>query len=890
MKTILHDNPMTPTITLFKKEFSQHGAFAFAMVCMCLLFQVAYYTMTLWTGLPLASGGFLIVALIVTALYAGGATALAYSTEHADGTYILLRKMPISLATIAGGKIGWALCGTVLVLLGNMLLSAGWFASIGDGGVDAHGIWLTWGIAIAEAFVWGLFWSTRCRTQVNALLVGYGCASVTAFGVACLVSYHSSNSDVMSIYTAAASYRCAAVVVVGLLALWGAFRWFDWDVKSAVASRFSLQEIRLLRYPKRIKSPFMGLVHHHIRHASLIYHFGIFCMVAWAVVTFVFCVVPFYAILNIYSGYAVQEFFRDFQWCGFSGVFLNTVGIVIFWTLYFGVIRRHRRAVFHFGMFCTMTWVLVMLFLGSLHCSQYFSHELHLFQITLQKVLEEYRGFWDSAAIVCITGMVLFWATIFGHDQKNDSYRFLSRLGIPEGQVWWSRMLPAMFFYTPVIAFFAGYCLWLLLSYTRYSYYWDFLQGGYHPANLRVLFVLQMSTAVWLAPMAIGAFLSVSFRSQMVAIALTVAGTLTMLGWAYLWHVLFGASPLWTTVPICVALLVASRIRAGYWLRETFSWRSRLIPLAPVLATTLAVMIALPFVRIYSVPYVSWEQIDAYFDQADPNLLRNPAKRKALLWYIAEHNAVPEEYKDVYTRLRKSWFEMEDIGGCTYEEFLLLFYVHARDGLITNHVAFGMEDKLLTFHSTRFTPWETVRIDRSLRLQLIGWLVQNGGLRDKNAEVIRDFCRSQSEYRGHSVFDQPVWGEWQWSFPNYIERHLCDKQTRKVVTALDKWYTTHQALPESLDELVGTYLEELPVHPFTKQGVEYRRNAPPPELYVRDRWYDISVRVLGRPSDAKHDGQEWQTHTAAFRKSGGTYLRLGRNIVILIEEPEGATQ
>ena len=97
---------------------------------------------------------------------------------------------------------------------------------------------------------------------------------------------------------------------------------------------------------------------------------------------------------------------------------------------------------------------------------------------------------------------------------------------------------------------------------------------------------------VWLAPAAVGSFLSISFRNQMLTVALTAAGTLGIIILMFLIAFTFGYSPMWTTVPICIALLVASRIRAYYWIRETFTWRSRLIPLIPVFGVILAMFIA----------------------------------------------------------------------------------------------------------------------------------------------------------------------------------------------------------------------------------------------------------------------------------------------------------
>ena len=793
--------------TLFKKELHQHGAFAIAMVCMCLLMQVAYSTMAHFTAVPLTGEAMLIIAIICTALYAGAATALAYSTEHADGTFIFLRKMPISLATLAGGKIGWALCGTLLVLIGNVSLAAVWLASLG--GSDFDRIWLAWGLGIAEAFVWGLFWSTRCRSQVNALIAGYVCASVTASGITLLyytfVASH--ESDTMLMYMTVAPYRCGAIVLVGLIALWGTFRWFHFETKVATDSRFSLQNLRL-GYPQRVQYPFLALIHHHMRHASLIYHLGIFCMVMFSLGVFVFAVLD-----RVFGTRSLLEHFQVFYlWIG---------------------------------------------------------------------------------AVICVAGMVLFWSTIFGHDQKNDSYRFLSRIGIPEGAVWWSRMLPALFFYASVIIIPAFLMVAAFLLYV--------LQGGFHDYALQrftneIVTALQASFTVWLVPMAVGAYISISLRSQMVAISLVPAAALTLLGWAYLLYVLFAASPLWTTVPIGIALLVASRMRATYWLRETFSWRSRLIPLVPVFATVLAIMVALPLVRIYSVPYVSWQKIDAYFDQVDSARTQSPEKRKALLQYIAKHNAVPPEYEALYEEMRKDWFGMLEIGECTFEELLLLDYVRQRDILIQPIEEYD-NGKKKTIYLTRYTPWETVRIERALRAQLVASLVETGGLQDRRAESIRDFCERQSEYSRPFVFDTLVWWNVHWSLPYQIEWRICTHRLNTVSTAIKRWYEEHdRSLPESLDALLEQgYLADIPVHPCTKEEVEYYRNAPPPEghHFRTEYWgavpggFRVSTHILGRASNAEPETDRWEKERGRvdnFRYHGGTYLLLGTSIIVLIEE------
>jgi hypothetical protein len=489
----------------------------------------------------------------------------------------------------------------------------------------------------------------------------------------------------------------------------------------------------------------------------------------------------------------------------------------------------------------------------------------------------------------CAVGIGLFWATIFGHDQKNDSYRCLSRLGIHEGKVWWSRILPAAILYVFVIFGVVAFQFMETFFNDRelIDHYRDFALPILVEHRERIWGnfwkLIPVCFTIWFAPMAVGAFISISFRSQLVGIALTGGGLFVLAAWVQLGYTLFGCSPWWTTLPICIALLIASRIRAWYWLRERFTWRSRIIPLIPVFVTTAAVLIALPPVRIYSVPYVSWEQIDAYFDKADmQGRIRAPEKRKALLRYIAEHKAVPPDYEQVYTEITKRHWQLEDIGHCTFEEIVLLDYV-SRWNLLTQPIESIANGKTTITNLTRYTPWESERIDRVLRLQIVASLVTHGGLQDPHAKAIEAFCHTP--YRRNSYFDQWVW--WGYSLARETEDALRRNRMSKVFDALDRWYDEHdQTLPESLDELVGTYLDAIPAHPFTNEALEYHRNVPP-----SDEGYRIvgnsSVHYIGQSANKQQHWERDRKANTAFRQSGGTYLRWGRWVYLIIEPAEG---
>ena len=801
---------MTPILTLYKKEFRQHGTFAIAMVLMCLLFQIAYSELCRFNNTTIHGEPFLGVALLIALLYAGAAAALAYSTEHAENTFVFLRKLPVSWGTVACGKTAWVLCGTVAVLVANLLLCLIFFAVYQTGmAFNAEQLWGAIGIGIIEVFVWGLFWSTRCRSQVHALLATYLSAAASLYVVAYVFAIQSDNAVAM--YAEIVPHRLVVAGIVALAAVWGMSRWFSFEAKKPLIARLYPEKMTLA-YPQAVQMPFAALVHHHVRHASILYPLGILSMLVFSAGCLFLC-------------------------------YLYAVG----WT----------------------------------------GTEVSNFMAT---------GWFTIGAIVCATGIVLFWGTIFGHDQKRDSYKFLGRIGVHEGAVWWSRMLPAMILSVPATLCLLGYLLvhdmsiiarWSVSDPERVLAIWD----------RYVTIAVPICITIWLAPIAVGAFVSISFRSQMVAIALTAGGLFLPIFWGTFFLAMLDLSPWWTTVPICIALLVGSRIRAAYWLRETFTWRSRIIPLVPVFATLLAVLIAVPMVRVYSVPHVSWSQIDAYFEQADlGDMIRAPEKRKALIQHIAQHGTVSEEYETWLKRLGSSALEWEFnvFDSITAEEYLLVRYVLHRQGW----------DRLFTFKFWQeqkkdnsrehysymdyywrwcpYMPWEQVRGERRWRLHIVGELVDAGGIQDKRAVAIRDYLVRQNDK--FALFDEGIY-----FFRELDARVASVQQFRHTLKAMDKWYAEHGTVPESLDELVEHgYLSALPLQPFTDKVMEYHRDAPAPAGITTN---EVIVGILDMKewdelSPAGRDAQNkmrWEVRDN-FPDTGGTYLRLGKWVYVIVEQ------
>jgi len=443
------------------------------MIVICFLYQLM---MVQWSrhntfAMPVPEDFLFGFAFMVTILYAGAAAAISYSTEHANKTFTFLRGLPISPTMLAVGKIGWVLCGTLTVLIATFLTSAGFVFYQGQGAFieslltvpfkDSEA-WIAFGFALIEVFVWGLFWSTRCRSQVPAIIGSFACPFFAAmiFTYVFFLHVNSYPNFWETMYI-----RFAVTGIVAPLAIWGVFRWFAFEKKSSPIARIEFRNALLFSYPVKIQSPMFALIHQHIRHASLIYSFGILCFIVFGCGSLFLCF-----------------FLPDWQ-----------------------------------------------------------PRQVHLQTLLMILVL------------VCFMSPFVFWGSIFGHDQRNNSYQYLSRIGVHEGAVWWSRILPPLPFYI-----FAGLCYGYFL-FTVSPIAIDIGHATYGQWQGFILYASAFFTA-WLCPIALGAFCSISLRSSLLAIVFTFIGMYPFFLWGGIGVASFGCNPLWTTLPIVLALLYLTRL------------------------------------------------------------------------------------------------------------------------------------------------------------------------------------------------------------------------------------------------------------------------------------------------------------------------------------------
>lgn len=203
----------------------------------------------------------------------------------------------------------------------------------------------------------------------------------------------------------------------------------------------------------------------------------------------------------------------------------------------------------------------------------------------------------------------LFGASVFHGDQQRHSVRFLAERAADPRHVWLSRQ--AVWFAPPLLIFLVYYiylaiastigaygivsCLPEKVTWTQTA--WWAVDCLWHEIILR--------PAGWLAIIALifaaGQLCSMLFRSALLAAVFGLGLGKLCAGWAAFMTWL-GASPLWSSLPIAAGMLAATWLLVPNWMRERTGCRQYLRPTAAVLAPLAAVVIIIPFYRVYSIP------------------------------------------------------------------------------------------------------------------------------------------------------------------------------------------------------------------------------------------------------------------------------------------------
>ncbi len=183
---------------------------------------------------------------------------------------------------------------------------------------------------------------------------------------------------------------------------------------------------------------------------------------------------------------------------------------------------------------------------------------------------------------------------VFLADQSGCRFRFLAERGIRGRQVWRSRHLVWGSLVAAVAAVVAALIL-LVMGVVHLLGY----AGGDIP------FLLQFRVLGFvLVAYASGQLFSMFIRSGIIAAVFSVILTGLIFYWAAATTYVLDLSWWWSVAPLPLAFLLATWLRAPDWLEERNTLRAWIGPALAIAIPTIAILAAVPPVRIYGVPKV----------------------------------------------------------------------------------------------------------------------------------------------------------------------------------------------------------------------------------------------------------------------------------------------
>jgi hypothetical protein len=164
------------------KEYRVMRAFWISMACLAVLAQLSLVAFPALTHQ--AAAWTFSFALIFPALYAVACGATMFAAEKEEGTYEFLRGLPVTAWQVLSGKLAFALASTVLLIAtlrfaGGLLMNG----RVVDGETETR-IWGVLGLAAIEGLAWGMFFSLVMRRPLQAAILGIAATSLVVHIVA----------------------------------------------------------------------------------------------------------------------------------------------------------------------------------------------------------------------------------------------------------------------------------------------------------------------------------------------------------------------------------------------------------------------------------------------------------------------------------------------------------------------------------------------------------------------------------------------------------------------------------------------------------------------------------------------------------------------------------
>jgi hypothetical protein len=577
----------------------------------------------------------------------------------------------------------------------------------------------------------------------------------------------------------------------------------------------------------------------------------------------------------------------------------------------------------------------------------------------------------------------LLGTTLFLADQTRCRFRFLAEHGIRPRLVWLSRHVRGL----------AVMLLGLLLALPPVMG----MAAKEHPPQPMLAFECLVGFAV--LAYACGQLCSMIFRRGVMAAAFGTVLTFLLCAWAGITYNWLDLSWLWSVAPLPLAFLVGTWLHAPNWLSERKTWRARLRPVLVVAVPALAILVAIPLVRVYEIPLVGpgfdvaelnrpvsaeeketlalykrangllWQAAPEQGEAAEaeiisPSAAAESARRKAVeqavtLALEASRRPVPAPYWDPVAMPNPD-AEIE-LANLVLASGKRLQTEGKLDAALDRCLA-AVRIAIAVRRQSLYSPESADDLEVLACEQLAGWAAQSGQKPRRVLEALRTLeqqWRDPPSYRDlikHKYFcdldciqgDQPGglgesvfwWLPWERAralrllnkltaeqyarykkteetlaaggfvaLPSDVEGSPRDityqivrpmvglytidvvngrrvnigylgnclrvetyRRATRLVLALDAWNLEHSGLPESLDDLKGKYLDQLPVDPYSGGEFQYESKGFPDYIVWRTRYTAETTLQPHRPFLAC---DTWSTtygtgSTGRKRREGGT--------------------
>ena len=789
---------------LFWKEYRQHFALWLAMIIMCVLFQIAMY---IWFYRVMGSlreivdfDYMLKCSLAFIIIYAIACSAILFAKEKEDKTDNFLRNMPITGNVVLVGKLLWLFVSMAVLSVIMLIVTFAWLMILGPPQWTTSEFWNGLGFFCIYCFSGtslGLFWSSITRKQLYAI-VGALASMFLLFVLAVLITDWFTSPEEGLFDVLIISLYLGFCVALGGIGIRNGGKWLrKREDKTLGAKIDALQNkqwrrknitIEQLRAQKQPHGEFRWLMWQCYRQSSLMFKMGL----GLAVILLLW---------PMLASCIATENLRD----GFSAFFVMV--------------------------------------------------------------------FWVCGYILC--------CNIFYPDHGKNGIMVLSYRGISPGKVWWSRI--AMFGGLFVVCIAALICSSYIneqlgkpipldsdtVAFNVCFFLSAFIVGQFASVISRSLVLPMCYTVVFLFFGYLWAIYVMLINDMGIALESLAYGTVWFSSHFWLIVLIF--------LPVVLSFFVASRLRIADWMRDRplrASWRKLALAFGGglILSTALLATVRMTTVPTASLgykldPWVLQQNVDhdanykRYAElqaslEGNTNfadyinvrrelkaIQENPKQAVGFVFLtddmiygniinqIANPDVTPEFLREAIAFLETS-HESRIPATTLVQRYYEWVMQNIRTGeLPFDYNEFSQIDQTLYF-CRKHALWEKSRALRfaEYRFQTDSLLAEQSERLIYNNEGNIDYLREKIGLLkittpNHNLycydFDIPP----VTPFSIYVQ-----EQGRRVAllqAALRLWYDEHGELPETLDQLQGVYLTEVPLVPYYNKPFEY--NPKPDE-------------------------------------------------------------